>query len=81
MEQQRLSNIYIPVVCALQDLISARGLCSNGRGRDNARAEGECIIRSRPLLHRPSALNPVMHTQLVFKQFSATHLPKTAVGL
>jgi len=38
--------------------------------------------RSRPLLHCPSALTkPVMHTKLVFKQFSATHLPETAVGL
>jgi len=58
----------IPVVCALQGLISARGRCSNGRGQDNARAEGECIIRSRPLLHCPSALTkPVMITKLVFK--------------
>jgi len=31
-----LSNIYIPVVCALRGLISARGRYSNGRGRDNA---------------------------------------------
>jgi len=46
----------MPIVCALQDLISARGRRSNGRGRDNARAEGKCIIRSRPLLHCPSAL-------------------------
>jgi len=36
-------------VCALRGLISAQGRCSNGQGRDNARAEGECIIRSRPL--------------------------------
>jgi len=50
-----LSNIYIPVLCALWGF-SARGWCSNGQGRDNARAEGECIIRSRPLLHCPSAL-------------------------
>jgi len=53
-------------VCALRDLISARGRCSNGQGQDNAQAEGECVIRSRPLLHRPSALTkPVMHTKLV----------------
>ena len=25
----------------------------NGRGRDNARAEGECIIRPRPLTRLP----------------------------
>jgi len=50
------SNIYIPVLCALRGLISARGRCSSGQGRDNARAEGECISRSRPLLHCPSAL-------------------------
>ena len=61
---------------------SARGQCSNGQGRDNAQAEGECIICSRPLLHCPSALTkPVMHTKLVSKQFSATHLPETTVGL
>ena len=42
-------------MCALRGLISARGRCSNGQGRDNARAEGECISRSRPLLHCPSA--------------------------
>jgi len=61
-----ISNIYIPVLCAL------RGF--NAQGRDNARAEGKCIIRSRLLLHCPSALTkPVMHTKLVSKQFSATH--------
>ena len=61
---------------------SARGRCSNGRGRDNARAEGECIICSRLLLHCPSApTKPVMHTKLVSKQFSATHLPETTVGI
>jgi len=64
-------------LCALQGLISTRGWCSNGRGRDNARAEGECISRSRPLLHCRSALTkPVMHTKLVSKQFSATHVPE-----
>jgi len=44
-------------LCVLQGLISARGWCSNGRGRDNAWAEGECIIRSRPLLHCLRALS------------------------
>ena len=69
-------------MCALRDLISARGRCSNGRGQDSAQAKGECIIRSRPLLHCPSGLTkPIMHTKLVFKQFSATHLPETAAGL
>ena len=38
----------------------------------NARAEGECIIRPRPLLNCPSALtSPVMHCQLVSKVFSS----------
>jgi len=61
---------YHAVVCALWGLISAQGRYSNGRGRDNARARGECIIHLRPLLHCPSALikpKPVMHTKLVFK--------------
>ena len=70
-------------LCALQGLIRARGRCSNGQGQDNARAEGECISRSRPLLHCPSALTkPVMHTNWYLrKEFSATHSPETAVGL
>jgi len=38
-------------LCALRDLISLRGRCSNSWGWDNARAEGECISRLRPLLH------------------------------
>ena len=38
-----LSNIQIPVVCALRDLISARGRYSNSRGRDNARAEASAL--------------------------------------
>jgi len=49
-----LSNIYIPVLCALWGF-SARK-CSNGWGQDNAQAGSECIIRPRPLLHYPSAL-------------------------
>jgi len=49
-----------------------RGLVHEGgvtvERRDNARAEGECIIRSRPLQHCPSTLiKPVMDTKLVFK--------------
>ena len=69
-----VSNIYVPVLCALRGLISARARCSNGQGQDNVRTEGECISHSRPLLHCPSALTkPVMHTKLVSKQFSATH--------
>ena len=47
-------------MCALQGLISAQG-------RDNARAEGECISCSKQLLHCPSTLTKtVMHTKLVF---------------
>jgi len=49
LDDLSIRNIYIPVVCTLRDLISARGRCSNGRGRDNAWAEGECIIRSSAL--------------------------------
>jgi len=37
----------MPVVCALRDLISARGQCSNSRGRDNARAEGEIMHETK----------------------------------
>ena len=41
-------NIYIPLCRALRVLVH-EGNRVNGRGRDNARAEGECIIRPRPL--------------------------------
>jgi len=41
-------------LCALWGF-SERGECGNDKGRDNAQAEGECIIRLRRLLHCPSA--------------------------
>ena len=47
-----LSNIYIPLCRALRVLVHEGNLV-NGRGRDNARAEGECIIRPRPLTRLP----------------------------
>ena len=55
-----LCNSYLPVSCITG--FSAQGQCSKGRGRDNARAEGECIIYPRLLLHCPSALtnSPIM---------------------
>ena len=47
-----LCNIYIPLCRALRVLVHEGNLV-NGRGRDNARAEGECIIRPRPLTRLP----------------------------
>ena len=47
-----LCNIYIPLCRALRVLVH-KGNLVNGRGRDNARAEGECIIRPRPLTRLP----------------------------
>ena len=47
-----ICNIYIPLCRALRVLVHEGNLV-NGRGRDNARAEGECIIRPRPLTRLP----------------------------
>ena len=66
-------NIYIPVGRALQDLISARGQLSNGRGRIMHKPKvSALIIRLRLLLNCPRALiSPVIHCQLVYEVFSA----------
>ena len=41
--------IFIYHFCRALRVLVHEGNLVNGRGRDNARAEGECIIRPRPL--------------------------------
>ena len=52
ISEHHLCNIYIPLCSALRVLVHEGNLV-NGRGRDNARAEGECIIRPRTLTRLP----------------------------
>jgi len=49
-------------------LVSALGQCSNGLEWLMHLPSAHALSRPRPLLHCPRVLiNPVMHTQLVFK--------------
>ena len=53
-------------------LVSALGQCSNGLERIMHSPSARALSRPQPLLHRPRALNPVMHTQLVSKYYEVS---------